>query len=482
VSCSHDTAAAFFLQGSGGIAQRVPDEVRVREPDQHAEDGGDPHGCRIGRQRTGAAIHALVGDEDAQHERERPDLGIADHAKHFGGPHGIRAGHEPDHQRGDRRDAQQRRADDMLALDAAPRDEHFRDRRREASDRAFHRTAPAFTIAPCRTRIRECAAWRARRLPAARRARARRRDRSVRRAALACSRDRFRSPTAHETRAGVDHVDDDLAALAPGADGDGPAFRLRRHAVLDRVLDQRDHHERRQRRVGDVRIDFRSEREPPSHADLLDAEVGLGQRDFARDRGVRLAHLRQRLGQVAQQVVEHRAAGGAVGLVEAAHVRERVEQEVRLDLRLKTQEPRLDGLLLERGPLAVEAAHFGLVLVLAPDVEIHHGEQRRENEVARPRGREHSRQARRIASDVAFVIPLGLESDQEHDADGTRDDGRADDDRVIPRAPAPHAVDGDEHGEHDEQADEKPGAGRRGDVDEPFADVLAQQARIDVAS
>ncbi len=65
------------------------------------------------------------------------------------------------------------------------------------------------------------------------------------------------------------------------------------------------------------------------------------------ERGHRRAHARQHRAQVPHEVLEHRARGRGIGAEQPPHVRERVEQEMRLDLRLHHLQPRLRELAVE---------------------------------------------------------------------------------------------------------------------------------------
>ena len=85
-------------------------------------------------------------------------------------------------------------------------------------------------------------------------------------------------------------------------------------------------------------------RQARAHADLLHRQVREGERQLVAERRVGCAHARQHRAEVARQVLEHRVRGGRIGLEQPPHVGERVEQEVRLDLRLHHEQPRLGQL------------------------------------------------------------------------------------------------------------------------------------------
>ena len=69
-----------------------------------------------------------------------------------------------------------------------------------------------------------------------------------------------------------------------------------------------------------------------------------------------------------------REAAGGVGLDQVLHVGERVEEEVRLDLRLQELQPRLEHVLLELVALGLGAGDARLVarVLLAQDERGHH--------------------------------------------------------------------------------------------------------------
>ena len=128
------------------------------------------------------------------------------------------------------------------------------------------------------------------------------------------------------------------------------ALGLRLEAVLDRVLDQRlDHHRRelgREQAVGHVDARLQA----VFHAHLEDLEVGPDHRHLAAQvvrRRVRIAHRRHRGPQQRDQVLLHLAGARRIGLDQVIDRGQRVEQEVRLDLRLHRRHARLDDLALE---------------------------------------------------------------------------------------------------------------------------------------
>ena len=86
---------------------------------------------------------------------------------------------------------------------------------------------------------------------------------------------------------------------------------------------------------------------------LQDVEIGLGEVDLAPERRRLRAELRERRAQIRDQVPEQPVGLGGIGFGEVLHRRERVEQEVRLDLRLHQLELGLDRLLREQVPLGL---------------------------------------------------------------------------------------------------------------------------------
>ena len=160
----------------------------------------------------------------------------------------------------------------------------------------------------------------------------------------------------HETLTGVGDLDAQPAAFRRGAHVDAAALGQRAKAVLDRVLDQREQHQRRHPGCPAAGRDIDREGQPAAHADLLDVEVRRHMIDFAAERGFGRAHLRQRDGKIMLQVLHHSRAAGAVGFVEPLDMRKRVEQEMRLDLRLHLQ-ARLHHLAFECGAVRFRLLH-----------------------------------------------------------------------------------------------------------------------------
>jgi hypothetical protein len=113
--------------------------------------------------------------------------------------------------------------------------------------------------------------------------------------------------------------------------------------VLDRVLDQGEQHERREAKARDLLGHLDRDREPAADPQLVDVEVGARELQLLLERRRGLAHAGKRGVQVVQQPVEHAPALPGIAPIEPLHVGERVEQEVRLHLRLEGLQARLGG-------------------------------------------------------------------------------------------------------------------------------------------
>ena len=92
---------------------------------------------------------------------------------------------------------------------------------------------------------------------------------------------------------------------------------------------------------------------------LQDVEVRLGERDLLPERRRLRAQLRQRRAQVGDQVAQHPSRLRRIGLGQVLHRRQRVEQEMRLDLRLHQLQLRLDRLLRQQVPLGFRLVQRG---------------------------------------------------------------------------------------------------------------------------
>ena len=114
--------------------------------------------------------------------------------------------------------------------------------------------------------------------------------------------------------------------------------------MLDRILDERREHHRRHARREQRRRGIDGEVQALAHADLLHAQVRRDEVDLLGERAVVRAHAWQRGAQVARELSEHGAFGTGIGVAQPPHIGERIEEEMRLDLRL--QEPQAGRELL----------------------------------------------------------------------------------------------------------------------------------------
>ncbi len=159
------------------------------------------------------------------------------------------------------------------------------------------------------------------------------------------------------------------------------------------------------------------EREPCSHARAQDGEVRLGQSDLLAERRRARAKLRQRGAQVSDEVPEQAGAcRGRVRLGEVLHGRQRVEQEVRLDLRLHQLQFRLDRLLGQQVPVGLGPVQRRRPLRLA----VLHVEEEADEEAARESGEHVPRERVRARGDVFERVPLDPRS-RERDTDERAD-------------------------------------------------------------
>jgi len=117
--------------------------------------------------------------------------------------------------------------------------------------------------------------------------------------------------------------------------------------VHDGVLDQRLQHEVRHERVHHIRIDIGVHVEPALEAHLHDVEIELQQLQLARQRDLLLARPLERHAQQFAQTRDHATHAARVALHERRHRVQRVEQEVRVQLRTQHREPRLRELRLQ---------------------------------------------------------------------------------------------------------------------------------------
>ena len=118
----------------------------------------------------------------------------------------------------------------------------------------------------------------------------------------------------------------------------------------------RQHH-RRNFQAAQLGRDVDLERETAAHPDLLHVEERFDQGRLAFQGRRFVAHARQRHLQVTHQVVEHLPTERRVRLVQATHVGQGVEEEMRLDLRLQDLQPRRGHLAVERQPVHLGVVH-----------------------------------------------------------------------------------------------------------------------------
>ena len=171
---------------------------------------------------------------------------------------------------------------------------------------------------------------------------------------MACSRSRMlASPTPpsrlrREAHAVIAHVHGKLAIDDLRADLQRAAFRLRLETVLDRVLDQRLQHHRREHRRFQAFGDVDDRSQALLHSNGHDFQERARQVQLLTERGpAAFAHLRHRRAQVADQALLHLRRALRVGLDQLVDARQRVEQEMRLDLRLQCFHPRFQHGALE---------------------------------------------------------------------------------------------------------------------------------------
>jgi len=139
-------------------------------------------------------------------------------------------------------------------------------------------------------------------------------------------------------------------AFAGSGEADRAAFGERPDAMLDRVLDEGREHHRRNASLEQRRRRVDRALQPRAHADLLHAHESRNELDLVGERNVVSRILAARRADTGQAGRAWRALRG-IALTEAPHVRESVEQEMRLDLRLQQAQLRLELLLLERRSL-----------------------------------------------------------------------------------------------------------------------------------
>jgi hypothetical protein len=142
------------------------------------------------------------------------------------------------------------------------------------------------------------------------------------------------------------HLDDERRALDACRDAHLPAVQRRLHAVQHGVLHQRLQQQRQQRRTPGLRVGLDRVAQPVLHARGLHVQVGLGQRQLVGQRHLVAAQLAEAGAQVLGEGAERALGLGRLVVDQRGHVGQRVEQEMRLDLRLQQPQLRLGGALL----------------------------------------------------------------------------------------------------------------------------------------
>ncbi len=129
--------------------------------------------------------------------------------------------------------------------------------------------------------------------------------------------------------------------------------------MLDRILDQRGQHHRRQLGFPELFGHGNAQFEPLAHSSLLHAEVGERQCQFTRERRATTAHLWQCRAQITREVVQHCPALAGIGLVEALDMGQGVEQEMGLDLCVQHPHLRLGHLSFQRNACELRRVQRG---------------------------------------------------------------------------------------------------------------------------
>ena len=102
------------------------------------------------------------------------------------------------------------------------------------------------------------------------------------------------------------------------------------------------------------RIDVQRELEPVGHPHSHELEIGAHELELLAERRRGLVHARHGRAQIRDQAREHLRRLRRARVDERLHVRERVEQEMRLDLRLQEAQPRLERVAFELAALELE--------------------------------------------------------------------------------------------------------------------------------
>ena len=86
-----------------------------------------------------------------------------------------------------------------------------------------------------------------------------------------------------ESPAAIRHLDAQDPAALLGAHADEPTFHERIDSVLDRILDQREHHHRWHGHSGELLGHVDRVRETSPHPDVMDSQVGIDQPHFVAE-------------------------------------------------------------------------------------------------------------------------------------------------------------------------------------------------------
>ena len=116
---------------------------------------------------------------------------------------------------------------------------------------------------------------------------------------------------------------------------------LRRHAVLDRILDERLQNQPRHFGVERLGIDVEPDRQAILEARLLDLEVLLQELQLLLQRDARRARAVERQAEQIAQAADHAIGAVGIGVHERRDRVQRVEEKVRLQLGLERAQPGL---------------------------------------------------------------------------------------------------------------------------------------------
>ena len=119
-----------------------------------------------------------------------------------------------------------------------------------------------------------------------------------------------------------------------------PGVAQPRDAVLDRVLDERLEQHRRHLRMGQAAVGVDGELQPPAEPRLLDVEIGAREGKLLIERRPLLVGSPQRVAEHFGELLDRRVGSRRIGVNERRNRVERVEQEMRIDLRAQRLELR----------------------------------------------------------------------------------------------------------------------------------------------